>query len=216
MFSASGSADGPDEFGRLSLASQDESLVEVGPFGEANGGTLAQQPNQTNIKAPGVFSTADLSHVIYETTHSLWSFNESERESVYEYAGAGATTPLMVGVEGPSGSRKSISTCYTHIAGVSTLYQGEAMSEDGQMVYFSPVGRDEAPCAGSTRAPAVTGLYVRVDAEKPGFAHTVLVSSSKAEVCTEGKGNAPKSAPQRNVKKTQPKWRTCVMYGSKV
>ena len=200
VFSAAGSADAPDDFfGRFEPEGPEGSFIEIGPFGEPNGGTIAQQPNQTNITVPGVLSTADLSHVVYETTSSLWSFDkESERESVYEYAGSGGTVPLMVGVEGGYEHGKNhhlVSTCNTNIAGQGTVSETEALSEDGRMVYFTAVGRDLASCSGAVKVPAVTGLYARVDGEL-GDAHTVLVSAPTPGGCTSVECEENTSKPE--------------------
>ena len=181
LFSAQGSPDGPDNF----LAREpDRSLLEVGPFGEPKAGTPNQQANASAIAVGGVVSTADLSHVVYEVApHALWVFDESELESVYEYAGAGSPAPLMVGVQGGPGSHKLISTCTINLGAPGSVNEAEALSEDGRTVYFTALGHDRAICAASVTTPVVTGLYARVDGEL-GDAHTVLVSAPTAAACT--------------------------------
>jgi hypothetical protein len=179
LFSAPSSADGPDEF----LGRTPGGVITIGPFGEQKPGTENQQVTTASTTTSGILSTANLDHMVYELKNSGWVFDDGERESVYEYAGAGNSVPLMVGVEGGEGSHTLISTCDTNVGGQVDANRPEALSEDGRTVYFTALGRDIEGCVGSVSAPAVTSLYERVDGERED-AHTVLVSGPTPASCT--------------------------------
>jgi hypothetical protein len=70
-------------------------FLDVGPVGEH---TSYGQGSHVGYVA----STRDLSHVLYQTNgrSSVWSFNPSPHQAVYEYTGTGNAAPLMVGVRG--------------------------------------------------------------------------------------------------------------------
>jgi len=171
------------------------SLTAVGAFGENAVAELhlgkGSPADDRAIAKEGVIATADLSHVVYETTAPLWSFDTSgpeEASGLYEYV-AGDPAPLMVAVGGGyenGKNHKLISLCGAYLGGKAEGAQRRigSLSEDGRTVYFAARGHDEATCEESTAAPTVTGLYARVDGELPA-ARTVLVSAPTPGVCTE-------------------------------
>jgi hypothetical protein len=181
LFSAPGSPGGPDEFyGRQPGGV----FTPIGPFGELKPGSGAAQANASVMPPVGVFSTADLSHVVYEPRKQLWSFDESDHYTLYEYApDVSDAQPLMVGVEGGYDSGENydlVSVCGTHLGDLESGNSAEAVSENGHIVYFTAVRTPG--CAVGAKAPLVTGLYERVDGESVD-AHTVLISGRAAAGC---------------------------------
>jgi hypothetical protein len=182
LFSAPGSPGGPDDFyGR----EPGGVFTPIGPFGELKPGSGAAQANASVMTPVGVFSTADLSHVVYEPTEKLWAFDESGVNGLYEYApGVKDTQPLMVGVEGgyeEGENHDLVSVCETKLGDLESGNRSEAVSENGHIVYFT-AGERTSGCAVGAKAPLVTGLYARVDGESAN-AHTVLVSARAAAGC---------------------------------
>jgi hypothetical protein len=179
VFSSPAYPGGPDDFYGREPGGH---IFAIGPLGEPKPGNGKLQANASDIAPVGVFSTNDLSHVVYETEGSLWSFDQSEHVSVYEYAGSGNQVPLLVGVQGPEGSDELISTCHTVLGSNSTATRGEAVSEDGHMVYFTAFSAPAGACPAPLHAPEVTSLYMRVDGELAD-AHTVLISAPTSKGC---------------------------------
>jgi hypothetical protein len=180
LYSSPVPSDVTDEF----YARQPSGAMEpIGPIGEENAKITA---TFGVISGAPEFATSDLSHVVYEATAArLWSFDHSNGGSVYEYAGTGHTSPLLVGVSGGQGSTDLVSACGTYFAGLKATAVREAISSDGHIVYFTADG----PCAGGTgvnetaEVPA-NELYARVDGEEPS-AHSVLISARSPSECTE-------------------------------
>jgi hypothetical protein len=152
----------------------DGSFQRIGPISE-------DQPYQAIESAAQPLAMRDLSHVVYESSNSsLWpSFDVSQGNSLYEYAGFGSGEPLLVGVKGKgageeAGSTDLISVCGTNL-GRGGPVASEALSADGRTVYFTVT-----PCANgsglnkNTSAPVVAP-YARVDGELPD-AHTVALA----------------------------------------
>jgi hypothetical protein len=147
------------------------SLPAIGPVGD-----LPPFTNWAGITDAGVSSTADLSHVVYQTGGPAWSFDLGG--SLYEYVGTGNAAPLLVGVSGGyenGENHKLVSTCGTVIEG-GTRADG-ALSEDGRIVYFIALGSAE-----TAGCPPVPEFYARIDGERAD-ARSVLISAPTPGVC---------------------------------
>jgi hypothetical protein len=179
LFTAPSSPEGlVDDF----LARGEHSLTNVGPVGEHEVGGLP--PNWKAIRLGNVIATANLTYFVYETTGSVWSFDNGpsakEAGALYEYAPEVAGTPLMVGVAGgyENGENHNlISTCGTWLGqghGATARGFDGSLSEDGRIVYFTAVARE---AGGRTCRPA-DELYARIDGEddEPGLARSVPIS----------------------------------------
>jgi hypothetical protein len=173
-------------------AQEEGALVRIGPLGEHAGEPPFHDtpPNYDALSQQGVVATENLSHIVFETTVPLWGFDSSKAEqTVYEYAGP-ARALLLVGVEGGFESHKLISQCGTSfgsasVSGIERKAYG-SLSENGQIVYFTAIGKDTVNCGGTE--PPVGELYARVDGEDPekGFARSVPISvKPPASSCKE-------------------------------
>jgi sugar lactone lactonase YvrE len=171
-------------------AGQDDFYAREASGAFAHIGSIGEGPklgNYENLTKEGMLSTADLSHVVYETFAPAWSFDEteSERSSLYERVGTGGGQPLLVGVTGASGSTSLVSRCGVRLGnpeqGFSKLYR--SLSEDGRTVFFT-ASRCSSGSGGNegVEVPA-SELYARIDGER-GDAHTVLISGPTTESCT--------------------------------
>ncbi len=136
--------------------------------------------------------SGDLSHIVFrmqireqsekEGFH-LWPFDTTGREggSLYEYAGAGNTAPMLVGVD-DSGSL--VSDCGTVLGAPETasiqlaLRMHNAMSVDGNTVFFT-ARAGTSLCGG----PPVDELFARIDNGSPN-AHTVAISEPSPADCS--------------------------------
>jgi hypothetical protein len=163
--------------------SEGGSPLAIGPFGDIEGHT-----NLDVLAQEGLVSTADLSHVVYQTNGATWSFDQSiagAPSSLYEYVGAGNAAPLMVGVSGGYENGKNyhlISACGTILGGASgTQTAYGTMSADGRSVYFTATGHDTATCPAGATAPPVAEIYARIDGERAD-ARSALISTPG--VCT--------------------------------
>ncbi len=84
--------------------------------------------------------TADLSHIVYETSDgSYWPFDATTQGSgLYEYVGSGNTAPVLVGVSGGPGSTDLISKCgTTFLGGPGIAGFDHSLSSDGRTVFFT-------------------------------------------------------------------------------
>jgi DNA-binding beta-propeller fold protein YncE len=127
----------------------------------------------------GVAATADLAHVVYNGEENFWpAFDETEGETIYEYAGA-AERPFLVAVTGKAGSTELIGTCGAHLTGYH-YGNNETLSADGRTVYFRV-----RPCPSGTGANAgkpvlAYTIYARIDGESED-PRTVKISAPAAE-----------------------------------
>ncbi len=179
LFSVPGPPAGQDDF----YAHQQEGpFTKVGPLGEG-----AELGLYQNLEKPGLLSTADLSHLVYQTEHPAWAFDETKTGSaLYEYAPPARAEPLLVGVSGEAGSHSLISTCGTALGdregGSHRL--GRSLSEDGRTVFFT-AQKCESGGSGANAGIEVPAaeLYARIDGEEAGRAHTMLISGPTPETC---------------------------------
>jgi sugar lactone lactonase YvrE len=145
-------------------------FTEIGP--------IAESRPFTTIASSQLVTSADLSHVVYESnSESLWTFDEGERNSLYEYSGVGGTSPLLVGVSGGNASTDLISTCGTALGSLSGGFDSEALSGDGR-VYFSAAACPQGSGSNGAKAVPATDVYARVDGDT-AQAHTVEISESQ-------------------------------------
>ncbi|HEV3047047.1 MAG TPA: hypothetical protein VGY13_06755 [Solirubrobacteraceae bacterium] len=180
LFSAPAYPEGPDDFyGR----EPDGHFFAIGPLGEPKPGNGTEQANASDITPSGVFATGDLRHVVYETENRLWEFDKSQQSGLYEFAGEENVAPDLVGVQGGEGSHGLVSECSTVLGGLESPTRGEALSENGHVVYFLAAGHANGRCPEKDTAPPITGLYARIDGESPE-AHTVLISGPATTGCT--------------------------------
>jgi hypothetical protein len=131
-----------------------------------------------NPETHKVRSTADLSHLIWQSEGFTWPLlGKSLEETIYEYSGTGHERPLLVGVTGGLESESLVSTCETTVGGHDSVY--DAMSADGRTVYFTAKNLTETCLNHGAEGPSVGELYARVDGETPE-AHTIAISQPDA------------------------------------
>jgi hypothetical protein len=181
-------------------------FAKVGPATPETSG-----PNSAKYEYRG--ASADLSRVLFSAIPGFrWLFDRTGEEggTLYEYTGVeqpgevqpGKTRePTLVGVEGGRGSTKLISQCGTRLGSSSSEERARensglpvrgsmynAISASGNRVFFTAVGRDEAPgCEGE--APPVSELFAREElplasGELPvGRMRTIPISEPSKEDC---------------------------------
>lgn len=172
----------------------DRSIVHVGPTLPPTAppaeGTQYLLGREAGLYLVGL--SADASHTIFKLDRFHWSFDHTEESlpSLYEYAGAGNTTPTLVGLDNAG---NQISQCGTELGGgAGTKYHEDAevlnthnaVSADGKTVFFTayPPGYEDDGCTGT--GPPVAELYARVEGGRPG-AHTVSISEPSKQDCSE-------------------------------
>ncbi len=175
----------PDNRLDFFMRNPDRSLVDIGPALPPT--TEAGSPNALGkgVVYPDGLSS-DASHVFFSLGGDYWPFDDTVRgTSLYEYGGAGNTTPLLVGVDNKGGL---ISQCGVVLGGLTKEQNvperndsvHNAVSTDGNTVFFTPLPKTEV-CQGST--PPVIELYARVD-NGLSDAHTVAISEPSKEDCS--------------------------------
>jgi hypothetical protein len=153
-------------------------FTPVGPVGEGPTDEFRE------LLGTPVVETRDSSHIVYATAKPFWAFDPTGhieagpvRPGLYEYAGTGHQTPLMVGVKGGFESHEPMSDCGNRLGGL--ISSRNALSEDGRTIYFTADG-SEPPSI----CPPQFRLYVRLDNESAD-ARSVLVSGPTPGTCTE-------------------------------
>jgi hypothetical protein len=150
------------------------SIVEVGPAlpPTAPAGSVREVSGESQLDVQGI--SADGARVLFSLQGDYWPFDDTEggARSLYEYAGTGNTTPLLVGV---NQTGVLISKCGTELGSESGALGDNthnAMSMDGQTVFFT------------ARCGVRTGheLYARIDNGEPD-ARTVDISEPAKEDC---------------------------------
>jgi hypothetical protein len=132
--------------------------------------------------------SADLSHILFSTIVGFrWPFDETAGASstLYEYVGTGNTKPSLVGV---ADSGELISDCGTRLgSGTPNEANGSfgsmynAISANGERIFFTAVGGDDQACGAAQ--PAVDELFVREETPSPEASrevHAIPIS------CREG------------------------------
>ncbi len=165
----------------LAVGGDGSKLVSLGPLGE-HAAPIEKTPPNWRALSVGVIpvtATADLSHVVYETTEPMFSGDKSSRSPVYEYVGP-SSAPLLVNLSGGFASTGQVSSCSEIGGGSSALARiNGSLSADGRVVYFTATKASSACPVG----PAAQQLYARVDGELPN-ARTSLISAPTPGVCT--------------------------------
>jgi hypothetical protein len=84
--------------------------------------------------------TSDYSHVVLES-FTRWPFDEKAPEGklLYEYGGTGNLEPILVDVTGPRGSTQVVGECEAVLGSGEFGSAYNALSNDGETVFFSPV-----------------------------------------------------------------------------
>ena len=146
----------------------------------------------------------DLSHVVFTLLNGapLWpgdtTYPEAngDRTSLYQYAGTGLAAPELVGVSDGSTERDGktlaagtlISDCGTDLGSENRRDTYNAVSGDGETVFFTAVGHDN--CSVAVEAPEVSEVFARV-----GGYRTIPISEPTAgptnacAACQEGCGS---------------------------
>jgi hypothetical protein len=182
----------------------DGSVVEVGPVvpPSAPSGTAEGLLRQAGLQEQGM--SADGSRMFFTLGADYWPGDSTQVDaahtggievegtgyaSLYEYLGTGNASPLLVGV-GDSGAL--VSQCGVQLGGSTepfggtlsqgVLFGGNAVSVDGNTVFFTafPDNYEGDGCSGA--APPVAEVLARIGNGLPG-AHTVAISEPSEEDC---------------------------------
>ncbi|MGH2853812.1 MAG: hypothetical protein ACRDLF_06435 [Solirubrobacteraceae bacterium] len=162
----------------------DRSIVDVGPALPPTTPSGIPEFLGADASLRSVGSSADASRQFFKLGANFWSFDKTEEfkfgflvtKSLYEYIGAGNTTPMLVGVDN---SGKQISQCGVTI-GSASYFSHNAVSTDGNVVFFTALQQSYG-CKGS--APPAAELFARIDNGLAG-AHTVAISEPSKEDCS--------------------------------
>ncbi len=169
-------------------------FVEIGPLlspsrgsGPPGGSSTEGLPSEL-LSIVYVGASADLSHVFMsyqpggESLRSIFwpgDTTSANARSLYEYTGTGVVKPELVGVNNEG---KLISSCGTELGSRRDKYN--AVSANGERVFFTVHHENEVSEVCSPPAPAVNELYVRMDRSE-----TVAISEpsfSECEICRTG------------------------------
>ncbi len=162
------------------------SLVDVGPITPlADGPTVEPAPEGaipiSDFKMEG--ASSDLSHIVFGLDGRVGWNGDLTHESdtnLYEYVGAGNSEPAMVAVSGGRGSTELIGQCGASVGGPLSTSRFNAVSEDGETVFFTPLAEDDEACGRAE--PAVAELYARVHQSE-----TLSISAAECQVgCASG------------------------------
>jgi hypothetical protein len=176
----------------------DGSVLDIGPALPPSAPSGSVTEVYGHALPGGVGVSADGSHTFFATVEEHWPFDATEAgwQSVYEYAGAGNTTPLLVGVNNKD---ELINQCGTALGGLQdadmlrgtnyafTQMNHNDISADGRVVFFTALrslGTSEPPRACSGSAPPVDEVYARID-NGLADAHTVAISEPSKEDCEQ-------------------------------
>ncbi len=166
------------------------SFVEVGPLIPPGGATGPPADNHGGDNEEVGFAGAsdDLSRMLFtiraEHPEFLWPGDttqpETNHKSLYEYVGVENKRPMLVGVNdvGDLISNCGVDVGYTgpNLDGGQDSYN--AVSANGETVFFTPEGHENSGCKPATEAPEVDELYARV-----GQIQTVAISEPSFAQC---------------------------------
>ena len=133
-----------------------------------------------------VAATSNYAHVVLKapTLKDLWPFDGTAGAtgSLYEYSGTDNNQPILVGVNGAKGSTQLIGLCGTELGSGGEGSALNALSSDGEVVFFTVAPQGRFGC--SSPAPAVAEVYARLRGAltSPETAETVDVSASECTV----------------------------------
>lgn len=146
----------------------DGSIVYMGPAlppSAPEDGNPGEEPSPVGISDDG-------SHVFFEVSAAdAWPAAKGH-SGLYEYAGAGNSEPLLVGV---NNTGEPLSECETEIGSIRSEVTHNAVSADGRIVFFT------AAACGDTIP--VNELFARIDNGEPD-ARTVAISEPSAADCS--------------------------------
>ncbi len=180
----------PDNGVDFFMRDPDRSLVDIGPSLPPTTGAGSPYDVAGGVVYP-VSMSADASHFFFSLTADHWPFDDTQNgavgtvgNSLYEYRGVGNTTPLLVGVDNKGGL---ISQCGVALGGIPSVPSvagsfHNAVSTDGNTVFFTPLTKGGLHEACNRSAPPVRELYARVD-NGLSDAHTVAISEPSKEDC---------------------------------
>jgi hypothetical protein len=173
-------------------------IEDVGPLSPPNTPPGEITPITRGLDASTRGESEDLSHIVYRMRpqfgfgYHFWPFDTTqetgENEDLYEFVGTDNAAPMLVGVEDAG---RLISDCGTTLGGGGlvkghqTLAGHNAMSSDGEVVFFT------AEACGSS--PPVNEIFARVANGQPD-AHTVAISEPSIEDCATCHTNNLKEA----------------------
>lgn len=198
----------------------EQPVLDIGPMSSPAGGPLSGGEFLTA-------ATSDLSRVVWQSGPT-WEFDVTSRShSLYEYAGAGNTAPMLVGVSGGPHSTDLLSACKTSLAGETP----NALSADGHTVFFTAEGEEQGGCKGSganaSMVVPVNELFARIDnseadeAETNVRAHTVAISqpNALAPAETEPDAGCTSEACAKSIERSaapdgNPSWRGAEFAGA--
>jgi hypothetical protein len=163
-------------------------LTEIGPIVPPQVGEQEPSDSMNSLGNGLTFlsATASFGHLIFAAKTDEDSFETKLRWpgdatmagwSLYEYSGEANRQPRLIAVRGGAGSSELIGECGAAFGSEGeTSYQGttyDALSADGEVVFFTPVAADDRACGGAQ--PTVGEIYARV-AGSTSSAHTENVS----------------------------------------
>jgi hypothetical protein len=129
-------------------------------------------------------ASSDLAHVLFEIVAPapLWPGDATRGEhSLYEYVGTGNRQPALVGV---AGDGALISECETALGSQESGDTYNAVSKDGEVVFFTAAQGD---CEGGAKGPEVNELYARL-----AGIESVSISQPSPRQCETCDHEAPK------------------------
>ncbi len=171
----------------LYLREGDGSFVKVGPMvppskavGPPAGGTQSFIGSYNYAGASG-----DLSHMLFTVENVfesvLWpGAGEATAEgeaALYEYVGTGNKQPAPVGVNGEG---RALGDCSTALGAEKSRDVYNAVSADGETVFFTVEGHSNPQCESGVSAPEVSELFARL-----GGIETVSISEPAPRQCGE-------------------------------
>jgi hypothetical protein len=195
----------------------DGTMQPIGPITETRG---AKEQVFKEAESVPRLATSDLSHLVYATKRTDWTFDKGEARGLYEYVGAGNAHPFLVGVSGGQGSSDLISVCDTTLGGGSGDGLAQALSADGRIVLFTARKAVSGACAGGSGTNAgvpvpANEVFARVDGEGAG-AHTIALSQPKAPETlssTPAAEGCRTAECQKNIGE-QANWRDALLQGA--
>jgi len=174
--------DEPAGVADLYLRTAEGSFIPVGPLngtpvtGEASGLWNQSVPHYSPVGA-----TSDYEHILLERSGS----------PLYEYSGTNNNSPLLVEVYGRKGSTDRISECAGHLGGPGGSSYN-ALSREGEVVFFTVPPKGNHGCGVSALAPAYATIFARIHGSTMSSAEAETVEISESEcssACgTEGSG----------------------------
>ena len=172
--------------GRRTAADPTELVARLADGGLRRIGAVTAPGVTTTPGVRGVSASTDLSRVVFEESAALldWPFDQTFHNpndyvyTVLEYV-AGASEPILVGVNGGRGSTDLIGECGTRL---------NKLSADGRTVIVTVNGQGNGGC--SQPAPAVNEIYARIDESV-----TVKISGRSPDGCTVPQCQSSAPAP---------------------